>query len=76
LFFSTAVRPFAINSTPNVEKENKQYAISNSIASGLLKFGIIESVALPVELAIKKIDRSYRKTIHRFKFGYQRKYIK
>jgi len=58
LFFSTAVRPFAINSTPNVEKENKQYAISNSIASGLLKFGIIESVALPVELAIKKIDRN------------------
>lgn len=58
LFFSTAVRPLAINSTPNVEKENKQYAISNSIASGLLKFGIIESVALPVELAIKKIDRN------------------
>lgn len=61
LFFSTAVRPLAINSTPNVEKENKQYAMSNSICSGLIKFGIVESVALPVEFAIKKIDKNPEK---------------
>ena len=58
LLLSTTLRPFAINSTPDVEKENKQYAISNSICSGLIKFGIVESVALPVELAIKKIDKN------------------
>ena len=56
LLLSLSLRPFAINSAPNVEKENKQYAIANSICSGLIKFGIIESVALPVETAIKKID--------------------
>lgn len=61
LFMSTIVRPYAIYKTPNVEKENKQYAISNSIASGLIKFGIVESVALPIELLVKKIDKNPKK---------------
>ena len=60
LLLSLSLRPFAINSAPNVEKENKQYAIANSICSGLIKFGIIESVALPIETAVKKIDSSKR----------------
>lgn len=61
LVMSLGIRPLAINSTPNVEKENKQYAMSNSICSGLMKFGIVESVALPIEHAIKKIDNNQTK---------------
>ncbi len=58
LVMSTVVRPYAIHKTPDVEKENKQYAMSNSIASGLIKFGIVESVALPIECMVKKIDEN------------------
>ena len=61
LFMSLAVRPLAIHSTPNVEKENKQYACANSIGSGLIKFGIIEAVALPIENAVKEIDKNSKK---------------
>ena len=61
LFMSTIVRPYAIYKTPDVEKENKQYAMSNSIASGLIKFGIVESVALPIECMVKKIDENPEK---------------
>ncbi len=58
LLMSLGVRPLAIYSTPNVEKENKQYACANSISSGLIKFAIIEAAALPVEYAVKKIDEN------------------
>lgn len=52
------VRPLAIAATPNTEKENKQYAITNSISSAIVKFLMVEMIALPVELAIKKIDNN------------------
>lgn len=58
LALSLTVRPLAIWSTPDTEKENKQYAISNSICSGLVKFGMVEAVALPLENAVKKIDEN------------------
>ena len=58
LLMSTTLRPAAISLTPDTEKENKQYAMANSISSGLMKFAIIESVALPVESAIKRIDKN------------------
>lgn len=58
LVLSTCLRPLAIYSTPDTEKENKQYAMANSICSGILKFGIIESIALPIENAVKKIDNN------------------
>jgi len=60
LVLSLGLRPAAINLTPDTEKENKQYAMSNSISSGLMKFAIIESVALPVEHAVKEIDKNRR----------------
>lgn len=56
LFMSLGIRPVAIFATPDTEKENKQYAASNSICSGLIKFGMVEAVALPVEYGIQKID--------------------
>lgn len=61
LTMSLTVRPLAILSTPDVEKENKQYACANSIGSGLIKFGIVETVALPIEYAVKKIDANPQK---------------
>jgi len=55
---SVVGRPIAISMTPKVEKENKQYAIGSSISSALIKLGIVEAVALPVENLVKKIDAS------------------
>lgn len=57
LLMSLTVRPLAIYSTPDTEKENKQYAISNSICSGIIKFGMVEAIALPIENAVKHIDK-------------------
>jgi hypothetical protein len=61
LVLSLGLRPLAIKSTPDVEKENKHYAMSNSICSGLMKFAIVESVALPIEHAVKEIDKNKEK---------------
>ena len=58
LLCSSTIRPLSIYITPDTEKENKQYAMSNSICSGLVKFAMVEAVALPVEKAIKKIDKN------------------
>ncbi len=58
LVMSLTVRPLAIFSTPDTEKENKQYAAANSICSGLIKFGMVEAIALPIETAVKKIDKN------------------
>ena len=64
LAMATGVRPIAINSTPKVKKENKQYATTNSIASGIIKFGIVEAIALPIENAVKKIDKNPEKYLN------------
>ena len=61
LVMSLGVRPLAIMATPDTEKENKQYAASNSICSGLIKFALVEAVALPIENAVKKIDKNPEK---------------
>ena len=58
---SSGIRTFSILNTPGVEKENKHYAAANSIGSGLVKFGIVEAVALPLENIIKKIDKNPEK---------------
>lgn len=51
------VKPLSIALTPKVEKKNKQYAATESIASGLIKFAMVEAIALPVEKALKNIDK-------------------
>lgn len=56
LVMSLGVRPLAIFATPDTEKENKQYAATNSICSGLIKYGMVEAIALPIEYAVQKID--------------------
>ena len=61
LAMSLTARPLAIWMTPDTEKENKQYAISNSICSGFIKFGMVEAVALPIENAVKMIDKNPQK---------------
>lgn len=64
LAMAAGIRPIAINLTPNVKKENKQYATTNSIASGLIKFGMVEAIALPIENAVKKIDKNPEKYLN------------
>lgn len=61
LALSLTVRPISIFLTPDTEKENKQYAAANSICSGLIKFAIVESIALPIENAVKNIDKNPNK---------------
>ena len=58
LAMAVGVRPLSIALTPKVERENKQYAIANSIASGLVKFAMVEAIALPIEKAVKNIDKN------------------
>ena len=61
LAMAAGVRPIAINLTPNTKKENKEYATTNSIASGLIKFAMVEAIAIPVEKAVKNIDKTPEK---------------
>jgi len=61
LFMGTVVKPISIYNTPNVEKENKHYAMTSSISSALVKFGMVETVALPIEYAINNIDNNQTK---------------
>ena len=61
LLLSVGLRPFSISKTPDVKEENKFYAMANSISSGLIKFAMIEAVALPIENAVKKIDSNPEK---------------
>lgn len=58
LLMALGVRTFSIYNTPDVKKENKFYAMANSITSGLVKFAIVESIALPIENAVKRIDKN------------------
>lgn len=55
---AVGVKPLSIMLTPKVEKKNKQYAATESIASGLMKFAMVEAIALPVEKALKNIDEN------------------
>jgi hypothetical protein len=58
-FFGAAIlRPLVISAVPNTDKENKKYFSANSLSSGIMKLLMAEAVALPVENAIKSIDKS------------------
>lgn len=61
LLLSVGLRPFSISKTPDVKEENKFYAMANSISSGLIKFAMIEAIALPIENAVKRIDSNPEK---------------
>ncbi len=61
LLMSLGVRTLSIYNTPDVKKENRFYAMANSITSGLVKFGIVEAVALPIENAVNRIDKNSSK---------------
>ncbi len=65
LLMSLTLRPISILSTPDTEKENKQYAVANSIGSGLIKFTLVEAVALPIEYAVKNIDKNPTKFLNK-----------
>ncbi len=56
-FTSVILRPATILALPNVEKENKQYACTKSIASSLLGYGILYAVTKPLSSGLKKISK-------------------
>lgn len=61
LIMASGIRPLLISKTPDIDKENKQYITANSILSGLTKFLMVEAVALPIENAVKNIDKTPEK---------------
>lgn len=61
LIMASGVRPVLIAKTPDIDKENKQYLMTNALISGLTKFLTVEAIALPVEKAIKNIDKTPEK---------------
>ena len=62
---SVILRPIAILSLPNVEKENKQYACTKSIASSLLGYGLLYSVTKPLAAGLKKINANPEKYLNK-----------
>ncbi len=64
LLMSSVIRPIAISLTPKTDKENKKYAIADSVSSGLIKFAITELVALPMENAINNINKNPEKFLN------------
>ncbi|MBQ8634803.1 hypothetical protein IJX73_01940 [bacterium] len=51
------LRPLAISLTPKTDKENKKILTSESVSSAIAKFAMVEMVALPIERAVKNIDK-------------------
>jgi len=58
LTLSTVARPIAILSTPNTDKENKQYACVKSLSSSLIGYLLMLGASLPVSRAIKNISEN------------------
>ena len=50
------LRPVSISLTPKTKKENKKWAISKSVASGVINFALVKTFATPIENAIKNIS--------------------
>ncbi len=55
------LRPISIWMTPNTDRENRELAVSKSIASSLIGFGITLALSLPLAAAIKHIDKNPEK---------------
>lgn len=55
---STVARPAAILLTPKAKKEDKQYACTRSIISGLLGFGIMAAISVPIAKTVNNIKKS------------------
>ncbi len=64
LLLSVGLRPLSIYTTPDIKEENKFYAMTNSICSGLMKFAMVEAIALPIENAVKRIDENSEKYLN------------
>jgi len=64
LALTTVIRPISIMATPNVEKENKQYACAKSIASGIVNFGLMFLITTPIVSAVKNIQNNPKKFLN------------
>ena len=61
---SMLLRPLAISLTPNVKKENKEHSIANSISSGAIKLLTTCALSIPIEGAIKNIEKNSDKFLN------------
>lgn len=65
---ATVIRPLAIGLTPKVDRENKKILSAESISSGIVKLLIALGVSIPIENAVKKIDKNQIKNKDNFEF--------
>lgn len=65
---ATIIRPLAINLTPEVDKKNKKIFSTESISSGIVKLLIALGISMPIENAVKKIDKNQIKNKENFEF--------
>lgn len=61
VLLSTVFRPVAILMTPKAKKEDKQYACVRSITSGVLGFGIMAAISVPVVNAVHNVAKNPQK---------------
>ena len=65
---ATVIRPLAIGLTPKVDRENKKILSAESISSGIVKLLIALGVSMPIENAVRKIDKAKIKNKDNFEF--------
>ena len=58
VLLSSVFRPIAVLLTPKAKKEDKQYTCARSITSGLLGFGVMAAVSVPIVKAVDKIMKN------------------
>ena len=58
VLLSSVFRPIAVLLTPKAKKEDKQYTCARSITSGLLGFGVMAAVSVPIVKAVDKIIKN------------------
>jgi hypothetical protein len=68
LIASTTARPFGIAVVPGAKKEDKNYAIAKSVATGVVSFGFAYAVFNPIEKAIKKFGKELEKITNKVPF--------
>jgi len=65
---ATLIRPLAISATPKAEKDNKKILSAESISSGIVKLIIALGISMPIENAVKNIDKKQISNKENFDF--------
>ncbi len=65
---ATLIRPLAISATPKAEKNNKKILSAESISSGIVKLLIALGISIPIENAVKNINKKQISNKENFDF--------